>query len=205
MALSDSFQDLRDFDASDLDFENIGSWPTVIKVIVWVIAFIAVLVAGYFYFISDLRDDLAREQRTEKDLKVQYERKAFEASNLEAYRKQMAEMEESFDALINQLPSDTEVPGLLEDITNRGLASGLDISSIALGDERAEEFYVELPINIEVTGSYHDLGGFVGGIASLPRIVTLHDFSIERDEDMGLKMSITAKTYRYRDLEADDV
>ena len=118
--------------------------------------------------------------------------------------RQMVEMEESFGALISQLPSDTEVPGLLEDITNKGLLNGLEISSIDLQPEVAREFYVELPIAISARGSYHDLGAFISGMAGLPRIVTLHDFTIRADKDGGsaLGMSITAKTYRYKDGES---
>ncbi len=114
----------------------------------------------------------------------------------------MVEMEESFGALISQLPSDTEVPGLLEDITNKGLLNGLEIASIDLQDEVSKEFYVELPIAIEASGSYHDLGAFISGMAGLPRIVTLHDFSIDIPKDgdsTKLEMSIVAKTYRYKD------
>jgi type IV pilus assembly protein PilO len=116
---------------------------------------------------------------------------------------QMVEMEESFGALISQLPSDTEVPGLLEDITNKGLLNGLSISSIDLQPEISREFYVELPIAIVATGSYHDLGAFVSGMAGLPRIVTLHDFTIRAngDNSAALSMNITAKTYRYKDGE----
>ncbi len=201
MALQDIIQELQEFDINDLDVDNIGSWPMPVKVIVWALVFIAVLTLGYVYDISDMQDTLAMEQQKEQTLKTEFERKAFQAANLDNYRKQMEEMEESFGALVSQLPSDTEVPGLLEDITNKGLESGLDISSIALGSERSEEFYVELPIEIEVTGSYHDLGSFVSGIAGLPRIVTLHNFQIDRQKSAGLKMKITAKTYRYKDLE----
>lgn len=204
MALDDVIQELREFDINDLDVDNIGSWPTPVKIIVWAIAFVAVLAAGYFYVIADLQTNLAKEQQTEIDLKSQFERKAFQAANLNAYRKQMEEMEESFGALISQLPSDTEVPGLLEDITNKGLSSGLEITSITLGEERSEEFYMELPIEIEVKGSYHDLGTFVSSIAGLPRIVTLHDFKISQGEASALVMKITAKTYRYKDLEEND-
>ena len=205
MSFKDSIQELKDVDINDLDVENIGSWPIMIKTIVWIGVFIAVLAAGYFYDIADLQTELAKSESKEQDLKTQFERKAFQAANLNAYRKQMEEMEESFGALISQLPSDTEVPGLLEDITNRGLASGLDISSITLGNEQAREFYIELPIKIEVSGNYHDLGSFVSGIAGLPRIVTLHDFEITRQkESSALIMKITAKTYRYKDLEEDD-
>ena len=111
------------------------------------------------------------------------------------------EMEESFGALVSQLPSDTEVPGLLEDITNKGLLNGLQISSIDLKKEQAEEFYIELPIEIKATGSYHDLGAFVSGMAGLPRIVTLHNFEIvaNKKNTNELDMRILAKTYRYRD------
>ena len=113
-------------------------------------------------------------------------------------------MEESFGALVSQLPSDTEVPGLLEDITNKGLLNGLSISAIELKKERAQEFYVELPISITASGSYHDLGAFISGMAGLPRIVTLHDFQItnSKKNPNSLDMKILAKTYRYRDGEA---
>ena len=200
MAIQDILQELQEFDVNDLSLENVGSWPTPVKAIVWVIAFVAVLVLGYVYDISSLQDQLAAAQQKEITLKKDFEGKAFKAANLDAYRKQMVEMEESFGALVSQLPSDTEVPGLLEDITNKGLESGLEIESINLGQEKSEEFYVELPIEISVKGGYHDLGAFVSGIAGLPRIVTLHDFSIDL-KDNSLTMKITAKTYRYKDLE----
>jgi type IV pilus assembly protein PilO len=140
----------------------------------------------------------------ELELKKDFEKKAFQAANLEAYRQQMVEMEESFGALVSQLPSDTEVPGLLEDITNKGLLNGLEIASIQLQKEAAREFYVELPIAISASGSYHDLGAFISGMAGLPRIVTLHDFTItaKGDDANNLGMSIIAKTYRYKDGEA---
>lgn len=205
MSFNDAIQELKEFDVNDLDAENIGSWPIMIKTIVWILVFIGVLAAGYFYDVSELQQQLAKSEKKEQELKSQFERKAYQAANLDAYRKQMEEMEVSFGALISQLPSDTEVPGLLEDITNKGLASGLEISSITLGRERAEEFYIELPIKIEVSGNYHDLGSFVSGIAGLPRIVTLHDFEISQQKgSSALTMKITAKTYRYKDLEGDD-
>jgi type IV pilus assembly protein PilO len=204
MAMQDVLQELKEFDVNDLDIENIGSWPMPIKVIVWVLVFVGVLAAGYFYDVADLQTKLADEQSQEQRLKDQFGVKAAQAANLEAYRKQMLEMEESFGALVSQLPSDTEVPGLLEDITNKGLESGLEIESITLGGERQEEFYVELPIEIVVSGNYHDLGSFVSGIAGLPRIVTLHDFDISLNDINNLTMKITAKTYRYKDLESED-
>jgi type IV pilus assembly protein PilO len=204
MAFSDALQELKEFDVNDLNVDNMGSWPVAIKFIVWVIVFVAVLAAGYVYDVSDLQKNLEKEQKKELDLRSEFERKAYQAANLDAYRKQMVEMEESFGALVSQLPSDTEVPGLLEDITNKGLASGLDINSITLSNEIAQEFYVEKPFQIMVRGNYHDIATFVSGIASLPRIVTLHDFKITQSDDAILNMKITAKTYRYKDLEEDD-
>lgn len=200
MAFQDVIEDLRGLDLGELNAENIGSWPLAVKVIAWVLAFVLVMVLGYFYNISDLRQQLAQVEQKEIELKKEFEDKAFKAANLDALRTQMKEMEESFGALISQLPSDTEVPGLLEDITNKGVESGLDIKSIKLQPEVAKEFYIELPINIEVTGTYHDFGTFVSGIAGLPRIVTLHDFKMTSDPKTPgvLSMSISAKTYRYK-------
>ena len=204
MAFEDTMRSMREFNLADLNFENVGSWPAPIKVLVWVALLIAVLVAGYYYHIKDLQLGLVKEQQQEITLRKEFEKKAFQAANLEAYRQQMVEMEESFGALVSQLPSDTEVPGLLEDITNKGLLNGLEIASIDLQKERAREFYVELPIAISASGSYHDLGAFISGMASLPRIVTLHDFKISSKNSNAndLKMEIVAKTYRYKDEDA---
>tara|TARA_R110002049_G_scaffold233968_3_gene407264 strand:- start:1770 stop:2384 length:615 start_codon:yes stop_codon:yes gene_type:complete len=204
MAFEDTMRSLREFDVNDLDFDNVGSWPIAVKGLIWAALVIVVLVGGYYYHIEDMQLELARAQENEVKLKKDFEAKAFQAANLEAYRQQMAEMEESFGALVSQLPSDTEVPGLLEDITNKGLLNGLDIASIDLQKERAREFYVELPIAINASGSYHDLGAFISGMAGLPRIVTLHDFEITTDKknSNSLDMKIIAKTYRYKDGEA---
>ena len=201
MAFEDSLQAMREFDISSLEFDNIGAWPTPAKVFIRVVLFIGVIVAGYYYDIEGLQIELAQQEAKEVKLKKEYEQKAFQAANLDAYRQQMVEMEESFGALVSQLPSDTEVPGLLEDITNKGLLNGLQISSIDLKKEQAEEFYIELPIEIKATGSYHDLGAFVSGMAGLPRIVTLHNFEIvaNKKNTNELDMRILAKTYRYRD------
>lgn len=204
MALEDITRSMREFDIASLDFENVGSWPVPVKVAIWALLLVAVLVGGYYYHIKDLQAQLAQVEAQELELKKDFEKKAFQAANLEAYRQQMVEMEESFGALVSQLPSDTEVPGLLEDITNKGLLNGLEIASIQLQKEAAREFYVELPIAISASGSYHDLGAFISGMAGLPRIVTLHDFTItaKGDDANNLGMSIIAKTYRYKDGEA---
>ena len=204
MALEDTLRAVRDFDLADLDFENVGSWPAPIKILIFLVLLIAVLVGGYYYHIEDLQLQLAKQESEEVKLKKEFEKKAFQAANLDAYRQQMVEMEESFGALVSQLPSDTEVPVLLEDITNKGLLHGLNIYSIDLQRERAQEFYVELPIAIVASGSYHDLGAFISGMAGLPRIVTLHDFNISAKggDSNNLQMKIIAKTYRYKDGEA---
>ena len=136
--------------------------------------------------------------RQEAELLREYENKAFLAANLDAYRAQMVELDETFGALLQQLPKDTEVPGLLEDITEVAYGSGLSMKSISLQPEKTTEYYVELPIRIDVIGDYHDFGSFVSGVASLPRIVTLHDYTIKETEGALLNMVIEAKTYRYK-------
>ena len=205
MAFEDTMRSLREFNVNDLDFDNVGSWPTAVKAVVWILLLVAVLFAGYYYHVKDLQVQLAGVEATELKLREDFEKKAFQAANLEAYRQQMADMQESFGALISQLPSDTEVPGLLEDITNKGELNGLRVASIDLKPELSKEFYIELPISIVASGSYHDLGAFISGMAGLPRIVTLHDFSIRMPASQDandLNMSIIAKTYRYKDGEA---
>jgi type IV pilus assembly protein PilO len=202
MALEDSLRALREFDINDISLDNIGTLPAAVKFILCLLLFAAVLAGGYYYHIKGLQEQLAVVESRESTLKQEYEQKAFQVANLDAYRRQMVEMEESFGALISQLPSDTEVPGLLEDITNKGLLNGLQIDTIDLQPEVSREFYVELPIAIAAAGSYHDLGAFISGMAGLPRIVTLHDFTIKVVTDAtsaALDLSITAKTYRYKD------
>jgi type IV pilus assembly protein PilO len=204
MALADTFRSLREVDFNDLSMENLGTWPTPIKVLVWLLAFAAILAAGYFMVVKSQQELLAQEQAREVDLRKLYERRAEEAANLEAYRVQMAEIEKNFGVLLSQLPEDTEVPGLLDDISNVGVNNGLVLDFIGLKPEQRKEFYVELPITIEATGTYHDFGAFVSGVSSLPRIVTLHDFNIVREKARGnqageLKMEVLAKTYRYKD------
>lgn len=179
MSLASSLESLRKIDVNDLDLNNIGSWPAAVKVIVCVLLTAAVLALGYNFHLRDLQTQLEQQAAQEESLKQQFATKAFQAANLEAYKAQMKEMEESFGALLRQLPSDTEVPGLLEDITRTGLGSGLEFEEIKLLPEVTQQFYIELPIQISVVGGYHDLATFVSGVSSLPRIVTLHDFEIK--------------------------
>jgi type IV pilus assembly protein PilO len=204
MAFEESIRGLREFDINDLDFDNVGSWPGIIRVLICLVLAGLVLAGGYYYHVQELQADLVKIEKEEERLKKDFEKKAFQAANLAAYKQQMAEMEESFGALVSQLPSDTEVPGLLEDITNKGLLNGLEIESIDLLPEKAREFYIELPISIVARGSYHDLGAFISGMAGLPRIVTLHDFSVTGSASGSgpLNLSLIAKTYRYKDEEA---
>ncbi len=201
----DSIEELRNFDVSDIsDFDTIGIWPRSVKAVLALLAFVACIAAGYFLHIQKLQQTYQIRVNEETVLRAEIERKAFLAANLEEYREQTVEMEASFADLLRRLPSETEVPGLVDDITDTGLGSGLEFSNIALSDEVTQEIYIELPINIDVEGSYHDFGTFVSGVASLGRIVTLHDFSIAREDNELLSMSITAKTYRYK-TEQDDL
>ena len=195
---ADSLESLKSFDINDLDFNNAGSWPAPIKVICYAIVIGIVLGAVYWFDIKDLNSQLSRVAQEEKDLKSQFEVKAGQVANLDEYKAQMVQMEKTFGALLRQLPSDTEVPGLLEDISTAGSLSGLELASIELQSEISKEFYIELPINIELQGTYHDIAAFISGVAGLPRIVTLHNFSITKEKTgENLSMKIQAKTYRY--------
>lgn len=203
MALQDTLEQLRSFELGDLDVNNIGGWPAAVKAVILLLLFILVLIGGYFLYLTDKQAALKSAEQSEVTLRSEYEGKAFQAANLEQYRQQKEEMEATFGALLRQLPSDTEVPGLLEDITLTALDNSLKIDSVELQPEHKAEFYVELPINIAVQGDYHNIGAFVSGVANLSRIVTLHDFKIQpQDSPNNLKMAILAKTYRYVDDEA---
>ena len=193
------FSDLKGFKSEDLDLNTGGDWPVLVKAIFWLVLFAAVCVAGWWFVIKAQQTSLDRAISKEAQLKQAFEAKAFQVANIDALRQQMVDMEEQFGALLRQLPSDTEVPGLLEDITSTGTGSGLEFESINLLPEIQREYYVELPIEIKVQGSYHELGAFVSGVAGLPRIVTLHDFSIQPAAADQLNMQILARTYRYRD------
>ncbi|MCU1718403.1 type 4a pilus biogenesis protein PilO [Pseudomonas sp. 5P_3.1_Bac2] len=202
MSLNDSLASLKQIDLNNLDFNNIGSWPAAVKTIAAILLFSLVLGLGYFFYLQDMQLQLESVRNEEGNLKQQFASKAKQAANLDAYKAQMAEMEVSFGALLKQLPSDTEVPGLLEDITRTGLGSGLEFEEIKLMPEVTQQFYIELPIQIKVVGTYHDLGNFVSSVASLPRIVTLHDFELvpaKSDNSALIAMNILAKTYRYND------
>ncbi len=210
MAFQDTLQQLQNFDFNSLDMNNPGDWPGPAKVVALVLVFVLAAAGGYFFYLTGKLEQLEREARQEQTLRGQFETKARDAANLDILRRQQAEMQESFGAMLRQLPTDTEVPGLLEDITMTGLDAGLKFSAIDLQAERQAEFYRELPISITVSGTYHGMGAFVSGVANLSRIVTLHDFSITPERARGgrgarsegdgeLTMQIQARTYRYQD------
>ena len=202
-SLRASLQQLSEIDLAELDFSRIGSWPVAIRALLMVFAFIAVVGGGYYLLLTDKFAHLEREARQEQELRDEFSRKSEQVANLEIYRQQKIEMEATFGTLLRQLPSDTEVPALIEDITRAALDNGLRIESITLQPERPSQFYVELPIDIAVEGNYHRLGQFVSAVADLSRIVTLHDFSIgpQAQKDPGpadaLRMTVQARTYRY--------
>ncbi|MCP5162779.1 MAG: type 4a pilus biogenesis protein PilO [Hahellaceae bacterium] len=200
MSFAESLESLKKFDVNDLDFNRAGTWPLLIQLIVFVIVFSALLGGGYWFLIQDQFAILDGAAQKEVELRREYESKAHKVANLPAFKQQMVEMEESFGALLKQLPTDTEVPGLLEDVTNTGIGNGLEFKSITLKPEVSREFYVELPIEIKVVGGYHEIASFVSGVAGMPRIVTLHDFTIKpvaKSDEEVLEMTITARTYRY--------
>ena len=193
---------INSFDPNDIDWENMGSWPAAGKAVFCAVIGIAIIVGGYFYMLEPMQQKLSREVQKESQLKKDFENKAFQAANLEAYKEQMIEMEQSFESILKQLPRDTEVPGLLDDISLSALNNGLDLKSISPKAQKATELYNELPIEIEVEGDYHELGAYVSSVASLSRIVTLHDFSIaNKSKDGVLSLKILAKTYRYTEGE----
>jgi type IV pilus assembly protein PilO len=194
-ALKNAF---KGFDINNVDPNDAGNWPVGVKVIVYILLFSSLIGAAVYFYIDDQYIGLEREIAKEPQLKSEFQKKAFQVANLPALRRQMADVEGRFSELLTQLPTDNEVPGLLEDISDIGRGAGLSINSIALQSERKSKFYIELPINIDVAGSYHELGQFVSGVAAIDRIVTLHDFSV-RPSGNQLAMTIQAKTYRYDD------
>ena len=198
MSLIDSIKELKDIDFADLDIQQIGIWPAPVKTLLLIGVAVVILILGYFLKVQDVRQQYHSAAGKEAALLDQYATKAFQAANLQAYRTQMIELDDTFGALLKQLPKDTEVPGLLEDITEVAYGSGLSMQAISLQPEQVSEFYVELPIKIDVTGDYHDFGSFVSGVAALPRIVTLHNYSIKQADSGLLNMVIEAKTYRYK-------
>lgn len=185
---------------NELDFQDMGNWPMPAKALGIILMCLVILFAGYWFDTKDQLAELERAEQQERKLKAQFKSNAKKAANIVLYKQQMVDMKQSFGAMLKQLPSETEVAELLVDVSQTGLASGLEFDLFKVDSEVPLEFYAELPIRIRVTGEYHEFGNFVSGVAALPRIVTLHDFSITQEKDSSqLVMEATAKTYRYID------
>ena len=195
-AIKNSF---KGFDPNNLDLSAAGTWPIGAKVVSYMLIFIGVIMLGVHFYIGDKEQLLNNKIRIEAKLKKDYAAVSNQVANLAGLRQQMADVEEQFKEIQRQLPTRKEVPGLLEDITNIGIASGLTIDSISLQAERKDKYYIELPIHISAKGSYHQVGNFVSGIAGIKRIVTLHDFKLTPSSPGMLNITLTAKTYRNDD------
>lgn len=188
-------------DLKRLDTRNPGGWPTPVKGGVLGLLLLLIVFGGYFYDWSGLLETLESRKKEEERLKQSFLEKKKEAVNLDIYRQQLAEIEQTFGALLRQLPNKAEMDALVTDINQAGLGRGLQFELFKPAPrETVFDFYAELPIQVRVTGSYHDMGAFASDVAQLPRIVTLDSVSIEKTKD-GLVMNAVAKTYRYLDEE----
>ncbi|NAR18553.1 type 4a pilus biogenesis protein PilO [Acinetobacter haemolyticus] len=192
-----------------LDMNNYGSWPWSVKVTCWIFILLAVAALGYFVVIQKQLQTIANAEAREQSLLNEFREKESKLRNLQQYQTQLQEMEANFNQQLEQLPKETEIPSLVEDMNLTGVNSGLKFKNIRLEKEVRQEFFIEQPISLEATGDYHAFGAFATGIAALPRIVTLHDFAVEAKEDTQKKSDIPvvhytvkAKTYRY--VGADD-
>ena len=186
-------------DLQELDTENPGTWPQSVKILFISVLVVLTIGLGYYMFIGDELKTLDRVSAQEDTLRTTYKVKHSLAVNLDAYRQQMTEMDVQLATMLKKLPAGHETPGLLDDITFVATSSGLKISAITWGNEIEKEFYTELPLNIDVEGKYHQFGKFVSEIAKLPRIVSLHDFSITNKGSEILQFQVLAKTYRYKE------
>ncbi len=187
-------------DLNSLDFNDVGEWPTGVKAVIVLLLAILVGVGWYYYDTQEQYAALERVRREEKDLRASFEEKQAKAANYEKYKAQLAEMQQTFGAMLRQLPNKKEVADLLVDVSQTGLAAGLEFQLFQPQNEIPKDFYAELPIKLRVVGDYHEFGEFVSGLAALPRIVTIHDIDIKPivgQRAGGLVMEATAATYRY--------
>ena len=184
-----------------LDVNDIGRWPLVFRVAVIALVFVAVTFAGiWFTIVKDKAPVLERAEAEEQELRVTFENKQRKAANYDAYKAQLAQIEQSFGTMLRQLPGETEIPSLIVDISQTGLAAGLQEKLFQPQAEMPRDFYAEKPIKIQLSGGYHEMANFVSGIAALPRIVTLHNITITPEQQGSydsLSLEVTAKTYRY--------
>jgi type IV pilus assembly protein PilO len=193
-------------DINNLSFQNIGSWPLPIKAVFIMLVCGVILGLATWKDINPLRDDLAKVQAEEEQLKSTFEVKQKKAANLQALKEQLEDIKETFGDLLKRLPNKTEVAALLVDISQQGLGAGLEFQLFKPGAEQPSDFYVELPIQIKVLGNYHAFGTFISGVSDLPRIVTNHNIRISSTEKGEvLAFETTAKTYRYMDEEEEAV
>ena len=196
MTLDKFIQQLRTVDPN-----NYGSWPLSVKIFTWILIILFILALGYFVLIKKQLESIANAHATEQNLLNEFREKDSKLRNLQQYQIQLQEMEANFNQQLEQLPKETEIPGLVEDINVTGVNSGLKFNNIRLENEITQEFFIEQPISIQATGDYHAFGSFMSSVAALPRIVTVHDFSITAVKGKGdvpqLNYDIKAKTYRY--------
>lgn len=206
MDVSEAIEKLNNLDVQDL--RKIGTAPQPVKLLVILLLAAVIIAAMGWFLVKPELEAKERAERKEQELREQFEIVQKKAASLPAYRAQLAEMEESFGALLRQLPDETDMESLLIDLSQTSVAAGLDVEFFKPGQEQKLEFYAEYPIDLRVTGTYHEFGRFVSGLASLPRIVTLHNIGITptggKDEaatagSAELSMELTAKTYRYLD------
>lgn len=190
-------------DLRNLDRNNVGGWPKTVKTFFIVLLFGVIVLLGWYFYVSDQQDDLQRLQRKELDLKREFSKQQAKAANLVELEKQLDQMKGMLQQLLRQLPSKTEMPALLVDISQTALAAGLESELFEPGPETPKEFYAEKPIKLRMVGTYHQFGTFISGVASLPRVVilTMHDVSLTPQKDGGGKLVLqgVVKTYRYLD------
>jgi type IV pilus assembly protein PilO len=196
--------DLKNLDFNELrnlDFRNPGGWPMPARVVAYLVIFAFVVLIGYYFWLSDDEQQLNQAQKQEISLKTEFEQKAAEAAHLDVYKEQIEQMKRSFGTMLRQLPGQTEIPSLLQDISQTAQIDGLKQDLFKPENEIKKDFYAEKPIQIQVEGTYHQFGKFVSDLAALPRIVTVHDISIKPQgnsrDGANLVMTLTAKTYRY--------
>lgn len=196
---------------NSLDPQNMGNWPIPVKMTVLAFVLIVTLFIAYFLLIRPVLDDINGARSQEETLLTEFKEKDSKLRNLELYKKQIEQMEETFGQLLRQLPKEHEIPSLIEDINYTGVSSGLEFKDIKVEKEASQEFFIELPIMIVGKGDYHSFGAFVSGLAALPRIVTVHDFEIKpignsdgRSEIPVLTLQLQARTYRYANQAEED-
>ncbi|MBS0347773.1 MAG: type 4a pilus biogenesis protein PilO [Proteobacteria bacterium] len=208
MSLKESIEKLRTMDVQTLarEFQGLdpndpGQWPLLPRTATLLAIFLAIVAGGWWFDWSDQLTALDSKEKEEITLKDEWLSKKRQAVNLPEYRRQLAEIDRQFGALLKQLPNRSEIESLLADINQAGLGRGLQFELFKPGSEGLKDFYAELPIAVRVTGNYHDLGEFVSDVAQMPRIVTLNDIAIETLKEGNLKFDATAVTYRYLDDE----